>query len=448
MKKQIHRLFLAILAFAIFATPHRLSAFDVKQVEPSVVRVLNSISDTEGCSGSAFVVSSNASGSILATNNHVVDRNKALLIVRKYHQQIEAYGAQVLWSDAHYDLAILKVPELQAPPLTLFSEPPPLASDAYGLGFPGMADDAQGQQAFDLACQKASQSSGNRFILPDPSGQGVRFVEMSVSKGGVRRVLNGSWNNSPPEFMRIEHDVNIMHGNSGGPLLDAGYRVLGVNTAGIITAEDGKLCWSSHASVLIQALRNLNIPIQVTDRALPASTGSGSGTYAAILLSALALGGMAWMFLRPPALIRETYTQYVRRQPREIATPNRGVPGAPAQAPVSASSGTYNLTGINTEPGRAASVSLHIDPQLIASASGKIIIGRKQAVSHLHIPNTSVSGQHATLLFQNGAVTIQDRNSSNGTKLNGQLLPPLTSHRLNLGDRIQFGDIQMEWRRI
>jgi hypothetical protein len=56
--------------------------------------------------------------------------------------------------------------------------------------------------------------------------------------------------------------------------------------------------------------------------------------------------------------------------------------------------------------------------------------------------NKRVSRQHATLEYVQGSYSLVDRDSSNGTWLNGQKLAPSQPQRLKTGDWIQFGGPQ------
>jgi DNA polymerase III gamma/tau subunit len=67
----------------------------------------------------------------------------------------------------------------------------------------------------------------------------------------------------------------------------------------------------------------------------------------------------------------------------------------------------------------------------------RITIGRSDTKCEIVISNDdSVSRQHARI----SGMMLQDLGSANGTKINGQLLPPQRKHRLRLRDRIEVGN--------
>lgn len=56
------------------------------------------------------------------------------------------------------------------------------------------------------------------------------------------------------------------------------------------------------------------------------------------------------------------------------------------------------------------------------------------------------SRHHATIQRTGDAYTITDLGSTNGTMLNGKLIPPRVPHPLRQGDRIKIGEVEIEFR--
>jgi hypothetical protein len=77
-------------------------------------------------------------------------------------------------------------------------------------------------------------------------------------------------------------------------------------------------------------------------------------------------------------------------------------------------------------------------------SGGKLVIGRNRDLSQLHLAHDSVSRQHATLSFRGGAIHVEDRNSGNGTKVNGREIligsPPVA---LQPGDKLTLGEVDL-----
>jgi pSer/pThr/pTyr-binding forkhead associated (FHA) protein len=55
------------------------------------------------------------------------------------------------------------------------------------------------------------------------------------------------------------------------------------------------------------------------------------------------------------------------------------------------------------------------------------------------------SRNHALINRDAGGYTIMDQGSTNGTSLNGALLPPQAPQRLRSGDRIKIGEVEIEF---
>lgn len=75
-------------------------------------------------------------------------------------------------------------------------------------------------------------------------------------------------------------------------------------------------------------------------------------------------------------------------------------------------------------------------------------IGRNNACDIVLISDR-VSALHAELtLLDNGDMLIEDKKSTNGTKINRQLLTPNTPHIVRRGDRVLLGDVELPWSKV
>jgi len=473
--------------------PWSLHALDVDQLKPSVLRVITSMG-----SGSAFVVSSTDEGCFLATNAHVVDgmgtREVFLLRASTDQTKVEAYKAEIIWSNVHEDLAILKAPALKAEPLVLSNYPPKQVEEVYSFGFPGVADDEKAQRELFRIILQSFVAGLFSQVIDDPKVSATGLAEVSVSKGGVRRLVKGKWEaRSPgPDFLIIEHDVNITSGNSGGPLLNQCAQVVGINTQRVFDPQMpvDVVRKSAHTSILITALRSKGLPFMeakspcsspgssvqpaatVTPVPIHGSTPSAAGTPAkpdppaassaplgperssrssappagilllvvvVLLLAAAAIGLAVVAIVRRPAVIRETYTQFIRRGGAANQPPLERSAGQPS--PSLAHELRVQLDGLDPE---AAPPGKLFIPLTLAPGAGKIFLGRKRSAVHFHLGNSSISGQHAAVWCDDqGRVWVEDRNSSNGTMVNGRHLAPFVATTLNNGDVLRLGDVAL-----
>lgn len=433
----------AILAFLTVAvSPVAAVPLDAEALKPSVIKILVFEKKDGFATGTAFVVAKRNGKLVVATNRHVIaDRitDDAVVAFRKDGDDIEVRDAKVMWEDRPRDLALLEVTGMDAAPLVFLIPPPAQGEDAFALGFPSLVDDAKSMDAL-----AEMFGGGKRGIVKDTNGVASRAVESSLSRGGIRRVVKGKWNDDDPvdEFWIVEHDVNLGPGNSGGPLVNDAGQVIGINT---MVASDSRISGavrkSSHGSVLVDAMRKLGItPRTATSRGLLA------GVSWTTLLLALAVGLSAVAVvaaLRRPQVIVEAYTQ-LRSKRRNAAPPSKQaeLPLDDSPAPA-ATPGEWLLEGINPEKGQSASVRL----AFAGTHSEKLIAGRRRDVVHLHVPNGSVSGQHVSLLPDGETVWVEDRNSSNGTKVNGIKLTPFKPTAAKSGDRIELGEVKLFLRK-
>lgn len=161
------------------AAPGKNQAKTVADAQKSVVVI-----QMGGSSGSGFLISD--SGYIL-TNHHVVDGKKNVRIVFSDGSKIEG---QVLRSDAKQDVALVQIASTPFRGLALRTEDLPVGSDVYAIGAP-------------------------------------KGMQGTVSKGVVssyRENKRGRW---------LQSDTSVNPGNSGGPLVDAQGRVVGICSWGL-----------------------------------------------------------------------------------------------------------------------------------------------------------------------------------------------------------------------
>ncbi len=70
-------------------------------------------------------------------------------------------------------------------------------------------------------------------------------------------------------------------------------------------------------------------------------------------------------------------------------------------------------------------------------------IGRNSA-NAIHVNDLSVSNFHAAFVLRgDGTLELADRNSANGTSINGVQLEPADRKIVRHGDRLQFGDVEL-----
>ncbi len=382
-----------------------LHAFDLSLVERSVVRIINQTPSGTG-TGSGTVI--NASGDVL-TNHHVTDGGRNLFVISQFSNGEKP--AQIVWESPEKDLALIRAPGLALPAAPLFSGQPEKGEPVYSLGYPGAAD--LGDLALDATL--TSGILGRIFSSPQPR-----------------------WN-----VTILQHDAEINSGNSGGPLFDSCGRVIGVNTAGPIETSPG-INWSSHIEEAITILRANGIDFSLDGSQCESVPGKGilkdivkivddvkgsvrlTNTFVALvaMVTLLALG----LALRKPR-------QEIIRVAGQMAAPlSRMVQSVRPRKPAIA------LTGFDSQ-GQPVSLRLHradLDRQ-----QGGVTVGRHPLLVDRVLDGERLSRRHARFSGSNGAVFVEDLNSSHGTRINGTACPPFQPVQIRPGDMVEVGDMAL-----
>jgi hypothetical protein len=207
----MRRLLVMLLTLLAFAAPAR--ADDISAAGRSVVRVVV-IAFEEGevagfGHGSGFAVAPNR----IVTNAHVVaqaQEGKDVAIGIVPSEGAQAMRARIVAVDPARDLALLEIERGTLTPIPLYTGPLDDGAPVAALGYPGNVD-------------LATARSANDYITPLPPTRSIGIFSNVRPINGITTLL---------------HTASIARGHSGGPLLDACGRVLGVNTL-ITRNQDG-----------------------------------------------------------------------------------------------------------------------------------------------------------------------------------------------------------------
>ena len=138
---------------------------------------------------------------------------------------------QVLYVSEDYDFAILqaqeKVPGRVAMELAPRGDDQGVGQQVYALGYPGISDE--------LTTETGWEDSGNYYtyngyqypIYTAAHTSNSRVEDVTVTTGIISRYTTMT---SEKNVQVIQHDAALHQGNSGGPLIDAAGRVVGINT--------------------------------------------------------------------------------------------------------------------------------------------------------------------------------------------------------------------------
>lgn len=204
---------LAALAATLAAPAARAEPADIAAAARGVVRVVLISRDGEQLSlvghGSGVAVAPNR----VLTNAHVVEaaqQDDTIRIGIVPPEGKSGWFARIVAFSPGNDLALLQLTESGALPVaTLYTGPLADGSDVYAVGYPGNVDVAQGFNIGDMVSPSTPVKTRG-----------------SLSAG-----------RSSKAFDTLLHTAPVGAGNSGGPLLDACGRVIGINSFGTVSQD-------------------------------------------------------------------------------------------------------------------------------------------------------------------------------------------------------------------
>lgn len=206
--------------------------------------------------GSAFAVSSDG---LMLTNRHVIEVGRDLkerisfvasweIYVAFGPNESDWYPARIEKSSIYQDIAVLRVPKVFSQPY-VFAGLVRQGDEVRTWGFPSRSVEVLESMNNAASAEFASRlrqrlQSGQETSIKDwlaanePGGVGFDLITTRGVISAIRRTESGTW---------IQTDAVIHGGNSGGPLLDATGRVVGIVTARHRDAEGTGLAiaWQS-----------------------------------------------------------------------------------------------------------------------------------------------------------------------------------------------------------
>jgi hypothetical protein len=115
----------------------------------------------------------------------------------------------------------------------------------------------------------------------------------------------------------------------------------------------------------------------------------------------------------------------------------------PVSGPALPSGAKWQLVG-RTPGGRA--LRLEVTDAMFASNGNRVVLGRTAELCHVVIDDGSVSKQHAQIRREGNNLMVADRNSSNGTAINGQFnRRPFDEVPLREGDTLTLGEVKLDF---
>jgi S1-C subfamily serine protease len=179
----------------------QLNAADISnQVDPAIVDITSTLSlESATAAGTGMVVTS--SGEIL-TNNHVIEG--ATNITVKVGSRSQTYPAKVVGNDETDDVALLQI-----------------QGSVSGLSTVKLGNSSR------VTIGQPVVAIGNALNLPGPP----KVTQGTVTAIGRSINVRDGLGHSEQLSNLIQTNAALQPGNSGGPLIDAGGNVIGMNTA-------------------------------------------------------------------------------------------------------------------------------------------------------------------------------------------------------------------------
>jgi hypothetical protein len=452
--------------------------------------------------------------------------NPVIYVVQKKGSSYLVHRAIADWQSANRDVAIIHCPTLKAKPLPLDFSLPHESDHVISCGFPGASDlasedrelqhnatNALANIILNIRIKKKEKEKGmpltedekdeiakqvvktiepvevqwNLFLnAANPKFQGWKsdagaldissvvnskeiwkaFFAATVTEGNIEKVLVGPGfemkSNLEPIGL-IQHNLDIRHGNSGGPLMNAEGDVIGVVGRAWLATTMGDREQQTLATRVTEAEKWMK-EHKIGYVSPPWRISLNFKITAAIsvtLLLALAAVGIA--LVRRRAAAASGYTTViedkVRRQLDAMLAKEHPKPGTlpaapafrqpdpyamPVQGPqAQRAGGKVWILGGRDPQGRA--IRLEVTEGLLGSRSDGVLIGRSAGQAQLVVNHDSISKQHAQLRRTGAAFLISDRQSANGTAVNGRFGNPYEEMPLRIGDTLTLGEVKLQF---
>ena len=259
--RRVAALFLTFLLLTVLAAPC-FAAGSARDAADGVVLV-----STDYGRGSGFAIGKTGKPvQYIVTNYHVIrdvyEEGGTTATVYFSAAANRFMIAEIYWTDAKKDLAVLRLPEPTTERSALALCPSgqvDMAGTVYALGYPGAA------------------TAGNDFVKYDTS-------DITVTRGGLAKKTRVN------ETDCYQIDLTISPGNSGGPLVNEKGQVVGINTFSIVSSSGQ----ANYAVMIDELILNLD------QRVIPLTVAEGGGAWvwiaaaAAVLVLAGAGGFLFW----------------------------------------------------------------------------------------------------------------------------------------------------------
>lgn len=340
--------------------------------------------------------------------------------VRVYYESDDYEEAYVVGYDEVADVAVLRLDKPTDKRLAL-----PLLSPAddivgakvYAIGFPGVADNKAVDAVTKWGADDVTFTSGIVSRLTTTSGTGVQSIQI---------------------------DVEIGHGNSGGPLVTEEGRVIGINTWGYTNNEAEEAAYAVNIGEVVKLLKLHSVPYTMGDGSLK---GNGKilpfAVGGAVLVLAVLVIAIVLVARGKKSAPSQPAGASAARQPQAASVPLAAPAqaSAPASAPVPAPALAPSAPAAQDSGYRLQGVSGALaGRRFMVRLDGPLVLGRSPKECNVTFPadTAGVSGRHCEVWCEEGRIYMKDLGSSHGTYL-------ATGARLSAGQPMELRPGESFW---
>lgn len=347
--------------------------------------------------------------------------------LRVYFDASDYEEAYVVDYSEAADVAVLKLESTTDKRKALRIEVPSgdmAGTNVYAIGFPQVSDNAAVDAVTSWGPEDVTFTSGIISRLTTTSGTGVQSIQI---------------------------DVNIGHGNSGGPLVNEAGNVLGINTWGVTNTSAETAMYAVNIDEAVRLLRLHNITFE---------EGSGSRSGRVVLM--IGIGAGILLIAAAVILILVLSVRKKKAGSRETGkgeqssslnmSYSKTVPGSSTNPEAETEGKAGHDAGTPSAKGREAVYDTGYRLQGVSGAlEGRrfmirkdtpLILGRNGEICNVIFPagTPGVSGSHCQIWFEEGVIYIRDLGSSHGTFLaSGARLASGQSLVLKPGESFSLG---------
>ncbi len=419
--------------------------------------------------GSGFVV---APGYVI-TNSHVTEPFQKYKVSPRVvvSRTKTTTKSEIIWYDKYRDVALLRVPELNAPAFELNTS-----------------------QVF------ASQKMG---LIGFPGDTTVNAGEPTYTEGVITKTFH--YDRSGHRVQRLEYDAQSQPGSSGGPVVDMCGRVIGYHAQGtkgkgafnrgysigqaidIIRTRSpaAKLTISSNECIVIteadrraakaeaearriaqdlkeaeerriadqekreadEAQRRIEeAKKDAEEKAFQKRLFIGLGA-AIALLSGLTLAALIFAMKKPKHPFVRSMSRMVGMSApagtSRSASKRNDKPQSSSQRGSNRNARGSKALGLSGFSNDGHKISLNVSARDLESPHG-FSFGRSRDFVDQVLDDDAISKRHFRIKMERGNLVIEDLNSTNGTYVSGTKLSPYNPQKLRRNDRITIGGLELD----